>query len=197
MKQNENFASGGVTTSQWVEQLNAQLESDTAKLYAEAFSAGYQYDFAVADALADVAMLTTLSAERDIAMRLYRDERDASSVLRFRLARKGAQIALSDVLPLLENFGLRVLGGRPYQLTTSNGDKVTLHVFELEYAAPGGSAGSENAAMDSIDAIAPTFEEAFLQVWRGFAESDGFNRLVLTGEVDCRQEGLEIVSRDH
>ncbi|MGB5325601.1 MAG: NAD-glutamate dehydrogenase [Pseudomonadales bacterium] len=167
----------------WQAAFTAGLEADTAQLYAEAFSAGYQYEFSVEEAHADIDMLEVLHAGEEIAMRFYRNERDAEGVLRFRLARSGPQVALSDVLPLLENFGLRVLGERPYQVATVGGDQITLHVFELELR----SDTRADANGIEIEKIAANFESAFLRVWRGDIDSDEFNRLVLTAGLDWRQ----------
>ncbi|NNL56413.1 MAG: NAD-glutamate dehydrogenase, partial [Pseudomonadales bacterium] len=191
MKQNENYASGGAAISPWTEQLQARLAGESATGFnADTFPAGYQYDFSVDDAVADIGLLGALQQGSDIALRLYRDAADDHSVLRFKLARQGQQIALSDVLPLLENFGLRVLGVHPYQLALVNSSTVTLHVFELEYTAPCAPSadGQRQAALArDFESTAARFEEAFVKVWQGAAESDGFNRLILAGEVDWRQ----------
>ncbi|NNM10619.1 MAG: NAD-glutamate dehydrogenase [Pseudomonadales bacterium] len=190
-----NQASNGVaqpSNPAWESAFFKGLEEDTARLYAEAFSAGYQYDFSVEEAYADIDMLEALHGDQEIAMRLYRNTDDAGGVLRFRLARKGSQIALSDVLPLLENFGLRVIGGRPYELATTKNEHISLHVFELEAGA------DSKFDSNSIDtgALAANFEAAFLRVWQGSVESDGFNRLVLSCGLSWRQvEMLRAYSR--
>lgn len=114
-------------------------------------------------------------------MRLVRDYNGKEQHFSFRLMRKSESIALSDVLPILENFGLRVLGERPYEIVNATGNSVWLHVFALEYCP----CGDQPQAVD-IDTVAPAFETAFTQVWHGHAESDLFNRLIFAIDIDWR-----------
>ena len=52
--------------------------------------------------------------------------------------------------------------------------------FEVEIA-------QADLDIDSLDA---NFEEAFAQIWRGDAENDGFNRLILTAGLSWRQVAM-------
>lgn len=185
MRQLENYANGGLASNGWTTELSGNVSQETAVLYGNAFSPGYQHDFDASVAVADIELISKLDKSNDIAMRLYRDGDDDGEQFHFRLLRKDNQIALSDALPLLENFGLRVIGERPYEIVNAIGDSVWLHVFELQYCVSGNQAAEQSNAID-IEAVAPTFEEAFKRVWNNQAESDLFNRLIFRVDTDWR-----------
>src|SRR5690606_11996059 len=88
-------------------------------------------------------------------------------------------IALSDALPMMENLGLRVITEHPYRIEV-DGTTVFIQDFEVESCVPG--LDVERAGAD--------FAEAFARTWRGEAENDGLNRLVLAASLDWRQVAL-------
>jgi glutamate dehydrogenase len=95
-----------------------------------------------------------------------------------RLYRAQQQVILSDVLPILENLGLRVVAEEPFRIDTVDRGAAWVHEFEL----------AGDAATTAISAaVRARFEEALVAVWTGRAESDGFNRLVLAAGLAFRQ----------
>ena len=67
-------------------------------------------------AVDDIKKFQELKSEDDIAMNFYRRFNDAANHLRFRLFHLSSAVALSDVMPVLEALGLRVLGEHPYKV---------------------------------------------------------------------------------
>ena len=103
-----------------------------------------------------------------------------------RLYREGEPVALSDMLPILENLGLRVIAEEPFRIDSSDNRAVWIH--ELTLGATGGTgagAGAVPAAPSA--ALRRRFEEALRAVWAGAIENDGFNRLVLAAGLSVRQ----------
>ena len=49
-------------------------------------------------------------------MLLYRPQEDSEGVLKFKLFQRDQPTPLSDVLPMLENMGLDVLGETPHRI---------------------------------------------------------------------------------
>ncbi|EGH26097.1 NAD-glutamate dehydrogenase, partial [Pseudomonas amygdali pv. mori str. 301020] len=90
-------------------------------------------------------------------------------------------LALSDVLPILENLGLRVLGEFPYRLHHANGREFWIHDFAFTYG--------EGLNLD-IQQLNDTLQDAFVHIVRGDAENDAFNRLVLTAGLPWRDVAL-------
>ena len=135
--------------------------------FGSAFPAAYRADFPARAAVADIARMESCEHGVDIALSLSRPL-EAEGLLRFKLFSAGRPLPLSDVLPLLENMGVRVIDQRPYEVQTPD-DVVWIHDFGLR--PPEGDLEAEG--------LKGIFTEAFAATWRGEAENDGFNRLVL------------------
>jgi glutamate dehydrogenase len=153
-----------------VEEFGEEPGLALSREYAEAFPAGYCDDFDPRAAVADIRKITTLHYDSDIAMSFYRAIGDSERSLRFRLFHLHEPLPLSDVLPILENLGLRVIGERPYGIRRAGGPVVWVHEFSLFY--------DWNEGID-IAEVSAQFQEAFAHVWFGEAENDAFNKLVL------------------
>jgi len=138
--------------------------------YGAAFPASYREDFPARSAVPDIQMMAQLTDANPLALSLYRPPEAAPGTLRFKLFHRGAPLALSDSLPMLERMGLRVLEDRPYRVHAEGSPPVWLHDFGL-------SAGEDiDLEIGAIDEI---FEDTFARVFRGEIENDGFNRLAL------------------
>src|SRR6185503_17006525 len=98
--------------------------------------------------------------------------------LRFKLYRAGGPCALADVLPILEDMGLKAITEEPFEIRPQgDADAVWMQDFGLTSRL-----GDFNVAAEH-----QRFEEAFAHIWAGRMESDGFNRLVLAAGLDWRQ----------
>src|SRR6185312_13778502 len=82
--------------------------------------------------------------------------------------------ALSDILPMLENLGVRVITEIPDEVTPREGAPVWIQEFHLQRQSGGQCAHG-------------LFEDALRQVWSGTVENDGFNRLVASAGLSARQ----------
>ncbi len=98
-----------------------------------------------------------------------------------RLYRAQEPVILSDVLPMLENLGLRVVAEEPYRIDSVDSGAVWVHEFELT---------GELAATAVLDLVRSRFEQALVAVWTGRVENDRFNRLVLAAGLSARQVTL-------
>ena len=79
-----------------------------ANRYARLLPAGYVDEVSPAVAAEDVHQLSLLDGDNALRMSFYHPPK-APETLRFKVYRSGGDIALSEVLPQLENLGLRVL----------------------------------------------------------------------------------------
>ena len=145
--------------------------------FGRALPAGYIEKATVAIAADDVEQLDALSPQDDLRLSLYRDQ---DGGLRFKFYRLNDDIPLSDAMPMMENMGLRVISEHPFRIE-SNGVIAYIQDFEVEAA---GHAGI------NVDGLDETFEEAFGQIWKGNAENDGFNRLILDANASWRQVAM-------
>ncbi|MBQ0791515.1 MAG: NAD-glutamate dehydrogenase, partial [Oleispira antarctica] len=163
-----------------VEQVGEEKGNRYHQVYRSAFPAGYREDFGSRTAVADIQHIEGLREhpEKGIAMSFYRELEEGDNQLRFKLFNLDHVLPLSDVLPILENLGLRVIGEHPYGLHFDNGRKVWIHNFLLEYTL------AERIDMQTVKGL---FHETFKNIWHGHAESDGFNKLVLGSEIGWRE----------
>ncbi len=141
--------------------------------WARAFPAGYQERYDVAEAVTDTVQLSHLNADNTVAVRAYQRPDDPASIFCFKLyTRADRAIPLSDVLPVLDNMGLKTLEEYGYKVV-AQGDCFWVHEFLLQLPS---SHISEFAEFHY------EFEETVLALWHGRTENDGFNALALTGQ---------------
>ncbi len=150
-----------------------------AARYRQALPLAYQDDVVPADALADLAELEALR-ERPQALQLclHRPAGQKRERVHLRIVKLGDPVPISDILPMLENFGLRVISERPYELAWPEGGAAWIQDFELEHR--------EHLEIE-IAQIDANFREAFAAAWSGRVENDGFNRLLLGAALNVRQ----------
>ncbi|VVC75866.1 NAD-specific glutamate dehydrogenase [Aquicella siphonis] len=144
--------------------------------YQKAFPASYIEDYSVHEALDDIEKIESLSDARPLGM-LFSKSND-NNTLNLKLFHAEQTIVLSDVLPILENMGLKIIGERPHELKFRDGKHIWINDFNMTYAI--------NKDID-IDDIKDIFQDAFTKIWFGKAENDGFNRLVLEAGLTCQQ----------
>jgi glutamate dehydrogenase len=171
----------------WTDRLRAVLVSKhdeaavlaLAHRYRHSFPLAYEEEVAPADALEDLADLEALRSEPQAPrLNLHRPARQKPERVHLKIVKLGDPVPISDLLPILENFGLRVIAERPYELTWPEGGAAWIQDFELEH---------RDGLRVDIARIEATFKEAFSAVWRGEIENDGFNRLLLTTGLAARE----------
>jgi glutamate dehydrogenase len=150
-----------------------------ATRYRQVFPLAYEEDVAPADALADIADLERLrTAPEARRLSLHRPPHQKPGRMHLKIVRIGDPVPISDLLPILENFGLRVIAERPYELVWPAGGAAWIQDFELEHR--------DGLAID-IGRIEQRFKEALEMTWVGDAENDGFNRLLLGADLTARE----------
>ena len=145
------------------------------------FQPGYRDDFDPRVAVMDVKAIVGLADENGLGMSLYRLLEEGDEQLKLRLYRQGSSLPLSDVLPILENLGLRVVSERPYGVRAASGESYWIQEFSLIYSL---------AHDIDLDEVKDEFEDAFARIWYGEAESDSFNRLLLGTRLSWREIAL-------
>ena len=154
-------------------------------VWTDAFPAGYRDRYGAAEGLADLAAASRLGADVPIAIRAFRHASDSPRSFRFKLYNEGEPVALADVLPILDHMGLKALSEEGFTLApaAADGGMRTVWVHEFALDDPRGE-------RLSFEAVRQVFEDAFLAIWGGLAESDGFNRLVLELALPWRSAAL-------
>jgi glutamate dehydrogenase len=147
--------------------------------YAAAFPAAYREAHEPVTAAEDAERIeAAMASGANLATHLHRAPGAAPTSARLKVCFTGRTAPLSEVLPMLENMGLRVLEEIPYDVTPAGtATRVRIRDFEMQ-ALDGRELDLERAR--------GTFDEAFAQVWRGEMENDGFNRLILGAGLSAR-----------
>ncbi len=144
--------------------------------YIPHFPESYRSRTSPGDAAADILRLRALRDDNDRGVRMWRAPGDPEGQLRLKTYRRAALIPLSEAVPVLENFGFRVLEENPTVL--SGGTQGYIHDFRLEIGREGD--------LPSILARAPEIESAIANVLCGAAEDDEFNQLVLYAALETQ-----------
>lgn len=171
----------------WADALKEQVveyfgEGEGLKYYAKynrAFSASYTEHYTAHEAVKDIEKIEALSAEKPLGMLITKSEGDKT--LSLKLFHAEDNMVLSDVLPILENTGLRILGERSHEVKFRDGKSAWINDFDMMYAI--------NKDIHTQD-VADTFQESFTKVWFGEAENDGFNRLVLEANLTWQETAM-------
>jgi len=146
--------------------------------HGKGFSASYRSQYSATEAACDLVALSGLDDDRGRAVQLYRRDGDLAHQLRLKIYRLGKIIALSDAVPVLENFGLRVIEEFPFDLDDGAG---WVHDFLLEAA--------DTTTRFDLAALKARVEPALNAVLLGLQENDGFNALVIAAGLDAEEAG--------
>ena len=146
--------------------------------YRRAFAAGFKEDFSAKAAVMDIRNMDILSADNPLGMSLYRVLEETNDSFRIKLYHYSTSIPLSDVIPVLENIGLRILGEHPYEIKKLNSESVWIHDFSVCFV-------SKKAIF--INKIKLNFEQVFRKVCSDEMDNDKLNSLVLSAGMNWRE----------
>lgn len=151
------------------------------KAYKNAFPRSYkEATLAGGTAVADIELLESLDDDNKLGMLFYRpqEEKSDSKAVRLKLYHRDEPIHLSDVMPMLENLGLRVIGESPYEILKEDGTVYWILDFSMLHRGD---------QQQDLREARERFQQAFAAIWKGDLESDGFNRLILSGGLTGRE----------
>ncbi|HEC90849.1 MAG TPA: NAD-glutamate dehydrogenase, partial [Alphaproteobacteria bacterium] len=130
--------------------------------YADAFQVAYSEAFSPFDAVDDIRILEEVTKNGEMGMKLYRAAGEEGCRVSFKVFNPDAAIPLSDVLPVLEHMGLKVMDEVPYRIRPAGGGPELIMVNNFGLVTRSGR------DVD-IDAVRDNFQDAFRHIWRGDA----------------------------
>ena len=161
---------GAATAALGEEEAHARLRRVSS------FPIGYQSRTDAGQAVADLRRIDAVLAGSPLEVSLH--PKEGGELPGLRIYRVKDPVVLSDILPILENLGLRVVAEEPYCIEHADDVAVWIHEFQLAGVAP----------LTTVSAaIVARFEEAVVAVWIGRVENDRLNRLVLAAGLSARQ----------
>ncbi len=146
--------------------------------YKSAFPAVYQTNFSPKIAVYDIKHIEQLSPDNALGLNFYKPLNELADNFRLKIYQHDVTIPLSDVLPILENLGLRAISERPYMLKFEDNKIAWINEFTIQYTKD---------RSFQLEEIKELFQNAFTRVWFNDAENDRFNQLVLSAGIDWRQ----------
>src|SRR5258708_5154864 len=125
-----------------IEIVGEERATSVMRTYANAFPVAYRDDITPRAAVRDIAFIEKLAPGNPYLVSLYRPVESDERALRLLVFRRGASVALSSSLPVLENMGLEVLDEVSYEIAsgvpgeTEGVEPVFIHDFGLRSARP-------------------------------------------------------------
>jgi glutamate dehydrogenase len=176
----------------WTERLGEDLvgrgvDEDTAaelsSRYGPAFPAAYQEMYKARQAVHDISKIETVLGDGELALDLYKPYNAASHELSLKLFSPGKPLPLSDILPTLENMGLKVIAEYPFEVCPEGSQTpIWIQDFLMEVHTEQSAVSSK----EDVEKIKAQFESCLKGVWAGTIEDDGLNRLVLIANLPWR-----------
>src|SRR5205085_8037032 len=161
-----------------IQQNGEEAGIELHRRYKKAFPMAYSERFSAEAALYDIAHVEEVLATGKLVADLYRHRGQDQRQFHCKIIHAGPPVPLSEIMPRLENMGLKVLNEVPYEVQPLGAPHpVRIRDFSL----------SADGMQDDLGPVKEKFQEAFIRVWNRQAENDGFNRLVLTAELEWHE----------
>ncbi len=179
------------TLRTWRDELKAAISatgpgaSDVLARYREAFPGGYAEAFTPARAIEDIARIERLGGDRTAGIDLHRAPGMEGHRLHAAIYCLDEPIRLSDRVPMLEHLGFTVIDERTWRVSPRLDGAprvVVLHDMVLETF--------DGRDVETGGTLDVRLEEAFLAVFKGHADSDAFNRLVMVAGLKWREAAV-------
>jgi glutamate dehydrogenase len=146
--------------------------------WAARFAEAYRSTTPIDTVVSDVEQLDRLERGDEPFVVGIRNVTDGDETLtRVRLYKVGGKIQLSDFVPILEALGLRVVEEVPTELLGEHEDERYIHDF--------GVVDGSGRPLD-VERVAERVAACISAVWRGEADSDSLNRLVILADLTWR-----------
>lgn len=146
--------------------------------YCEAFSKGYQERFQGMEVKADIEQIELALRTTTSKARLYTVEGASADCVHLKIFNPGEPVALSDILPVLENLDFRVIKEIPFMVLPQDvAAPVWIHDFEMI---------TRDQYPLKIRDIQKNLFTALKEIKGRLIEDDGMNRLILRANITPR-----------
>ncbi len=159
---------------------SGSIGQEQAEHYAEAFPEVYKQAVSPEDAIADIAVIEALQED---SVKLVFAEGGEDRIAQLTWFLGGQSASLSQLLPMLQSMGVDVLEERPFTVTRADGLQVWIYQFRI---SPHPTIPEELEGTEPEE-TAQRFADTVTAIWRGQAEIDRFNELVLRAGMTWQQ----------
>lgn len=175
----------------WIDRLRTSLGSHFGnrrgetiyRMFQAAFPKNYINTTEPADAVEDILKITEATEHNLPQSNIFRLENVSASTFHIKIYTLDKQAELSDILPVLENLGCKVVEVDTFAVKPgwSHEKKAIIRNFTLTL---------KDEAVIKLEEVKANLEEALLKLWSGEMENDGFNTLILRASLNWRQVTL-------
>lgn len=145
--------------------------------YENAFPTSYRAIFQVNNAVHDIKKIEECIASGELEVEIYQESSDHGNELKLKGFNPRERQALSDIVPVLENVGLRVIEEKPFIITPAGCEPVILREFETQ---------TSNGKAIKIAEVKQVFEDALKKIANQKVENDSLNKLALFARLAWR-----------
>lgn len=180
------------TGKSWASRLNdalmvrfsdEDLVAEKTVKYGAAFSDSYQEMYQARQSVHDIQKIEEALEHDRVEVDLYRPYNAGGQEVSLKIFSPEKPVALSDVLPILENMSLRVVAEYPFEVRPQGESK---SVWIQDFVAEVVGKVSVSPDKKSIQAIQYEFEECLKGIWSGHVENDSLNKLLLLSAMSWR-----------
>jgi len=157
----------------WDDRLHEALltkhdEDEANRLFDEyrlAFPSNYKEDYSAQIARSDISFIENHVTGEIPVMSFYRHILTDVSTVNFKIFSPLEHIALSDVIPVIENMGLKVDAEHPFLIKRKSAQSIWIHEFTAQHV--------DGHSIDP-EASSERMQSAFEQIWTDRVENDEF-----------------------
>lgn len=146
------------------------------------FSEDYLFDFTPHEIIQDIEMMESISSENKYALSLNTNT-SRKNIWQIKLMKLNDQVSLSRGLPIIENFGFKLIDERPYEIKMNNGSFIHICDFGVKVDEKDVGKANDQIVIDNL-------KDAILDVFNRITESDSLNKLTLFSGLTSRQTVL-------
>ncbi len=172
-------------TNLWTDSLREELIAEHGEkmgerllhTFRDAFPDSFIDKYDAGSAVADIDKMQLLR-KKPLELDLYHKAKEEEGLYHLKVYTTELNYPLSDMIPILENMGCKVIDVTPFTISPNwRSSDVLIRDFEISLRQP----------IEDFAAAKPLFEEALSRVWNGSMEDDDFNALVLCAGLEWRQ----------
>jgi glutamate dehydrogenase len=166
--------------------LSRKLKDDdqiaqTVQWYGDAFPISYQESYSADQTVQDIQKLDLVIRSESIATD-FQLTNETNRQFSLKIYAPKQPLILSDILPILENMGLKVLAEYPFEVHPSHNGIIWIQDIHVQ-------ASNQSAVID-FEKTKSLFEDCLTSVWNQTIENDRLNQLVLFSAVDARRVSI-------
>ncbi|MEM6781670.1 MAG: NAD-glutamate dehydrogenase domain-containing protein, partial [Pseudomonadota bacterium] len=162
---------------------NEETTAQIIQTFGRAFPVNYHERYTPDEAIEDIQKIQQVIKTQSITLKLYQPENCDADKVRLKCYNLAEPIILSDILPILEHMGLKILAELPYEIKPAKAEEsIWIHDFLMDIP--------NKSHEISVQGIKEVFEEALHKILCGDMEDDKLNKLILRAQMPWRHISL-------